>query len=46
MSDFEYKITRDCAIARIDLNRPDEGNALTPDMASEYAGTLLALVRS
>ena len=93
MSDFDFKMTRDGAIARVDLNRPEEGNALTrammlrfaqvlrdlgadadaflaklasrprlvletikryqakaahltPEMASEYAGTLLALVRS
>lgn len=80
MSEFDFSVARDGAIARVDLNRPEEGNALTrammvrlaqllrelgsdasinaikrhqgkaehlaPDMASEYAGTLLALVRS
>jgi len=32
MSSFEFKTACDGGIARIDLNRPDEGNALTRDM--------------
>jgi enoyl-CoA hydratase/carnithine racemase len=43
MSGFEYKITRDGAngaIARIDLNRPDDGNALTRAMMLQLSATL------
>ena len=34
MSDFEFLVRHDGAIARIDLNRPDEGNAMTRAMMS------------
>jgi enoyl-CoA hydratase/carnithine racemase len=32
MSDFKFPVQRKGAVARIDLGRPDEGNALTRDM--------------
>jgi enoyl-CoA hydratase/carnithine racemase len=32
MSSFEFKVACEGGVARIDLNRPDEGNALTRDM--------------
>jgi enoyl-CoA hydratase/carnithine racemase len=41
MSDFEFPVTRDGAIARVDLGRPEEGNALTRPMMK----TLAALLR-
>lgn len=40
MGAFEYKITRDGGIARIDLNRPDDGNALTRAMMLQLSATL------
>jgi 1,4-dihydroxy-2-naphthoyl-CoA synthase len=40
MSEFEFKVRRDGAIARIDLNRPDEGNAMTREMMVRLAATL------
>ncbi len=43
MSDFEFKVRRDGAIARVDLNRPDEGNAMTRAMMVALAGTLAEL---
>ncbi len=46
MSDFDYQVTRDGAIARIDLNRPEEGNALTRDMMVRLAALLRELGRT
>ena len=43
MSDFEFKVTRDGAIARIDLGRPDEGNAVTRPMMLQLAKLLREL---
>lgn len=43
MSAHEYRITRAGAIARIDLNRPDEGNALTRAMMLQLSATLREL---
>ena len=40
MSEFEFKVRRDGAIARVDLNRPDEGNAMTRGMMVQFAKTL------
>lgn len=40
MSDFEFKVRRAGAIARVDLNRPDEGNAMTRGMMVALAATL------
>jgi enoyl-CoA hydratase/carnithine racemase len=40
MSDFEFKVRRDGAIAHVDLNRPDEGNAMTRAMMVQLAATL------
>ena len=40
MSDFEFRVRRDGAIARLDLNRPDEGNAMTRAMMVQLAATL------
>lgn len=40
MSDFEFKVRRDGAIAHVDLNRPDEGNAMTRAMMVQLAETL------
>ena len=40
MGNPEYKITRQGAIARIDLNRPEEGNALTRAMMLQLSATL------
>jgi enoyl-CoA hydratase/carnithine racemase len=40
MSDFEFKVRREGAIARVDLNRPDEGNAMTRAMMVALAATL------
>jgi enoyl-CoA hydratase len=40
MADPTCTITRDGAVARIDLNRPDEGNALTRAMMLQLAATL------
>jgi enoyl-CoA hydratase/carnithine racemase len=40
MSDFEFKVRRDGAIAHVDLNRPDEGNAMTRGMMVQLAATL------
>ena len=39
MSDFEYMITRDAAIARIGCKRPDEGSALTRAMIVPLSAT-------
>jgi len=43
MAEHEYEITREAGIARIDLNRPDEGNALTRAMMVQLAATLREL---
>ncbi len=43
MSGHDYRITRDGAVARIDLNRPDEGNALTSAMMLQLSATLREL---
>ena len=43
MSEFDFKVTRDGAIARIDLNRPEEGNALTRAMMIRFAALLREL---
>ncbi len=43
MSDFEFKVRRDGAIARVDLNRPDEGNAMTRAMMVELSRLLREL---
>lgn len=43
MAAHEYPITRDGGVARIDLNRPDEGNALTRAMMLQLAATLREL---
>ncbi len=37
MTEFDFPVVRDGAIARVDLNRPDEGNALTRAMMSRLA---------
>lgn len=43
MSEFNFKVTRDGALARIDLNRPEEGNALTRAMMVRLAALLREL---
>ena len=43
MSEFDFKITRDGAIAHVDLNRPEEGNALTRAMMLRFAQVLREL---
>lgn len=43
MSEFDFKVTRDGALARIDLNRPEEGNALTRAMMVRLAALLREL---
>src|SRR4051812_34960062 len=40
MSEFDFKITREAAVARIDLNRPEEGNGLTRGMMVRLAELL------
>ncbi len=40
MGEFEFRVRREGAIARVDLNRPDEGNALTRAMMVVLAETL------
>lgn len=40
MSEFDFKITRDGALAHVDLNRPEEGNALTRAMMLRFAQVL------
>jgi enoyl-CoA hydratase len=46
MASFEFKVLRESGIARIDLNRPDEGNALTRDMMVALAGLIHDLAAS
>ncbi len=43
MSEFDFKVTRDGAVARLDLNRPEEGNALTRAMMLRFAQVLREL---
>lgn len=43
MSEFDFKVTREGAIARVDLSRPDEGNALTRAMMIRLAALLREL---
>ena len=43
MSEFDFKVTRAGAVARIDLNRPEEGNALTRAMMIRLAALLREL---
>jgi len=43
MSEFDFEVTRAGAIARIDFNRPDEGNALTRAMMVRFAALLREL---
>ena len=43
MSEFDFEVRRDGAIARIDLNRPEEGNALTRAMMIRLAALLREL---
>jgi enoyl-CoA hydratase/carnithine racemase len=43
MSEFDFKVTRDGAVARVDLNRPEEGNALTRSMMLRFAEVLREL---
>lgn len=43
MTEHEFKITQDAGIARIDLNRPDEGNALTRAMMVGLSAALREL---
>jgi enoyl-CoA hydratase/carnithine racemase len=40
MSDFEFNVTRNGAIARIDLGRPEEGNSMTRSMMLTFARLL------
>lgn len=43
MSDFEFMVRREGALARVDLNRPQEGNAMTRGMMVQLAATLREL---
>ena len=43
MSGFEFKVTRNGAIAHVDLNRPEQGNALTRAMILRFAQVLREL---
>src|SRR5450631_3547604 len=43
MREFDFKIKRDGAIAHVDLNRPEEGNALTRAMMLRFAQVLREL---
>ena len=45
MSDFEFKVRRDGGIARVDLNRPEEGNAMTRGMMVQFADLMRELGR-
>jgi enoyl-CoA hydratase/carnithine racemase len=40
MSEFQFPVTREGAVVRIDLGRPDEGNALTRGMMPQLSGLL------
>jgi enoyl-CoA hydratase/carnithine racemase len=46
MSEFDFEVTRDGALARVDLNRPDEGNSLTRAMMIRLAALLRELGRT
>lgn len=46
MSEFEFTTTRDGAISRIDLGRPEEGNTLTRPMMNQLASLLRDLGNS
>ncbi|VCU68632.1 2,3-dehydroadipyl-CoA hydratase [Pigmentiphaga humi] len=43
MSEFDFQITREGAVARLDLNRPGEGNALTRAMMRRLAAAIREL---
>ena len=43
MTNHEFKVTCEAGLARVDLNRPDEGNALTRAMMVQLAATLREL---
>ena len=43
MSEFDFKVTRGGAIARVDLGRPEDGNALTRPMMVRLAALLREL---
>ena len=43
MSEFDFKVMREGAIARVDLNRPEDGNALTRAMMVRLAALLREL---
>ena len=43
MSDFEFMVRREGSLARVDLNRPQEGNAMTRGMMVQLAATLREL---
>jgi enoyl-CoA hydratase/carnithine racemase len=40
VSKFEFPLNKEGAVARIDLGRPEEGNALTRDMMRQLADTI------
>lgn len=40
MTDFDFEVSREGTLARIDLNRPDEGNTLTRAMMTRLAEIL------
>ena len=46
MSDSEFKVTRDGAVAAIDLGRPDEGNMVSRDMMLQLSKLLRELGRT
>lgn len=43
MSEFDFTVKRDGAVAHVDLNRPEEGNALTRAMMLRFAQVLREL---
>ena len=43
MNEFDFKVTCDGPIARVDLSRPDEGNALTREMMLRFSRVLREL---
>jgi enoyl-CoA hydratase/carnithine racemase len=43
MSEFDFKVKRDGAVAHVDLNRPEEGNALTRAMMLRFSQVLREL---
>ncbi len=40
MTEFDFKVTRDGAVARVDLSRPEEGNAMTRAMMVRFGEVL------